>query len=144
MANVFGLENKEDQEYELEAPKQINVFDYVKSINTKENYLGDDLGNYSSYIINKAISGYEDCLRYVKEMNSCPLIPDKFQYDFYYYAIPKKKRYAEWYKKDLKSIENVVKFYNVSEKKALEFLKILNDEQLKHIEKSLTYGVTEK
>ena len=30
MENFFGLENKEEVEYELEKPKQNNVFDYVK------------------------------------------------------------------------------------------------------------------
>ena len=62
MENFFGLENKEEVEYELEKPKQNNVFDYVKSINNKDNYLGDNLDNYSSYIITRALASYSDCI----------------------------------------------------------------------------------
>lgn len=144
MTNVFGLENKEDIEYELEKPKQINLFDYVKSINIKEPYLGDNLENYSSYIVTKAIASYQDCIFFVKEMNLYPALNNKMEYDFYYYGISKRKRFAEWMKKDEDKIEIISKFYNVSLKKATEFLSLLNENQIKEIEKSLTYGVVEK
>ena len=144
MTNVFGLENKEDVEYELEKPKQINLFDYVKSINIKEPYLGDNLENYSSYIVTKAIASYQDCIFFVKEMNLYPALNNKMEYDFYYYGISKRKRFAEWMKKDEDKIEIISKFYNVSLKKATEFLSLLNENQIKEIEKSLTYGVVEK
>jgi len=144
MTNVFGLENKEDVEYELEKPKQINLFDYVKSINIKEPYLGDNLENYSSYIVTKAIASYQDCIFFVKEMNLYPALNNKMEYDFYYYGISKRKRFAEWMKKDEDKIEMISKFYNVSLKKATEFLSLLNESQIIEIEKSLTYGVVEK
>lgn len=144
MTNVFGLQNKEEVEHELEKPKQINVFEYVKSINMKGVYLGDNLENYSSYIVTRAIASYQDCIFFVKEMNLYPALNNKIEYDFYYYGISKRKRFADWMKKDEDKINLISKFYNVSYKKATEFLSILTESQLKEIEKSLTYGVVER
>ncbi len=144
MENFFGLENKEEVEYELEKPKQNNVFDYVKSINNKDNYLGDNLDNYSSYIITRALASYSDCIFYVKEINLYPSLGDRLEYDFYYYGISKKKRFAEWMKRNNADVDIVSKFYNVSKKKALEFLDILTESEMKYIKNSLHYGVIEK
>ena len=143
MENFFGLENKEEVEYELEKPKQNNVFDYVKSINNKDNYLGDNLDNYSSYIITRALASYSDCIFYVKEINLYPSLGDRLEYDFYYYGISKKKRFAEWMKRNNADVDIVSKFYNVSKKKALEFLDILTESEMKYIKNSLHYGVIE-
>tara|TARA_B100001093_G_scaffold117544_1_gene109880 strand:+ start:35519 stop:35953 length:435 start_codon:yes stop_codon:yes gene_type:complete len=144
MENFFGLENKEEVEYELEKTKQNNVFDYVKSINNKDNYLGDNLDNYSSYIITRALASYSDCIFYVKEINLYPSLGDRLEYDFYYYGISKKKRFAEWMKRNNADVDIVSKFYNVSKKKALEFLDILTESEMKYIKNSLHYGVIEK
>ena len=145
MENFFGLQDKELPEPELEKKKKRSPFDYVKSITQKTEYLGEDLAGYSQFLVSRALASYTDCLFYVKEMNLTPAITDRMHYDFFYHVISKKKRFADWYKKDnFEEILLISSFYNVSYKKAGEFRKILTESQLKQIEHSLTYGVLEK
>jgi hypothetical protein len=145
MKNFFGLEDHEIPEFELEKKKKRSPFDYVKSITEKKEYLGDDLSGYSQFLVSRALASYPDCILYVREMNMTPAITDRMHYDFFYHAIEKRKRFAEWYKKGHFEIIGFISFYyNVSFKKAEEFHKILTESQLKQIEHSLTYGVLEK
>lgn len=118
-----------------------NVFDYVKSINNKKEYLGDDLSGYSSYIVSKALSAYPDTIMLVNEIKLYPTLTDKMEYDFYYYSISKSNRYADWYKKDRERFVDIMKFYNVSYKKAQEIAEILTEDQLQEIHNTLTVGV---
>lgn len=142
--NFFGFEQKEDVLTEDYTKKKVNVFDYVKSINLKNQYLGDSLEDYSSFIVNKAMSGYLDCIMYAKEINLYPDLNSRMNYDFYYHSIKKAKRYAEWYKNNDETIQELVEYFNISKSKALEIIDILTDDDLKNIKKSLTYGITEK
>ncbi len=145
MENFFGLKNNEYVEPELEKKKKRSPFDYVKSINTKEIYLGEDLSGYSQFLVTRSFAGFTDTVFYAKEINLFPALSDRMHYDFYYYGVPKKKRYSEWFKKDnYENISMISKFYNVSFKKAEEFLEILTVDQIKQIEHSMVYGVIEK
>ena len=145
MKNFFGLENNEIPEFELEKKKKKSPFDFVKSITQKTEYLGNDLSGYSQFLVSRALASYPDCIFYVQEMNMRPAINDRMHYDFYYYSIEKRKRFADWYKKEFfDDIGFISSYYNVSWKKAEEFHKILTESQLKQIEHSLTYGVLEK
>ena len=145
MENFFGLQNKELPEPELEKKKKRSPFDYVKSITQKTEYLGEDLTGYSQFLVSRALASYTDCLFYVKEINLMPTMTDRMHYDFFYHAIEKRKRFAEWYKKGhFEVIGFISSYYNVSFKKAEEFREILTESQLKQIEHSLTYGVLEK
>ena len=47
-------------------------------------------------------------------------------------------------KRNNADVDIVSKFYNVSKKKALEFLDILTESEMKYIKNSLHYGVIEK
>lgn len=145
MENFFGLKNKEYVEPELEKKKKRSPFDYVKSINTKEVYLGNDMSGYSQFLVTRSFSSYTDTIFFAKEINLVPALSDRMHYDFYYYGVPKRKRYAEWYKKDhFEDVVMISSFYNISFKKAEEFREILTDDQIKQIEHSMVYGVIEK
>jgi len=145
MENFFGLQSKELPEPELEKKKKRSPFDYVRSITQKTEYLGEDLAGYSQFLVARALASYPDCILYVREMNIAPAITDRMHYDFFYHAVDKRKRFAEWYKKEhFEILVFISSYYNVSLKKAEEFHKILTESQLKQIEHSLTYGVLEK
>ena len=53
MKNLFGEEIVEEEEYVLPERKKRSVFDYVKSINQKKPYLGEELEDYSSFSFQK-------------------------------------------------------------------------------------------
>lgn len=106
-----------------------NVFDYVKSINEKTEKL--DIDGYVPYIINKAFSFMPETLFYADSMNINSHIDAQMQYDFYYYALPKKKRFGKWTKKKvIPDIATIREYYNCSYQKAIEYSKILTDEQI--------------
>lgn len=116
-------------------------FDYVKSVTyTKENLLaGDSLllfkKSYAPWIVNKALSGFTDCVLYANEMNTRQIDPTH-QYLYLLNTITPKQRWAKWLKKENGSdIESVKKYFGYSHKKAKEALELLSSEQLEQIKK---------
>lgn len=129
---VFNL----NEEIITETKKKLTPFDFLKTINeTKNNLIVEDPDNESSYIpfiVNKGLSFFYDTLFYANEMNThASVLTNKMQYDFYLSVIPVKKRYSKWFKK--MDIENVVKYimsdYKCNQKRAIEMLSLLSDEQ---------------
>ena len=119
--------------------------DYLNSINlTKENLMeGDEeaMKGYPSFIINRCMSGHVDCLLYANEMNMLSHLSKDMQYDFYINSIRKKKRFSPWIKKDkVKDLESVKNYYGYNDEKALQALRILSNDQLKHIKSKLDIG----
>lgn len=114
-------------------------FDFLNSINdTKVNLIDKDPQNkkdYSSFMVNRGMSYFPDTILYANEMNVNRDIPVEWQYDFFLAAIPKRKRFSKWAKKDKTpdTIKVVMKEYNYSEAKALDIINILTNEQLKAI-----------
>jgi hypothetical protein len=144
MKNLFGEEIVEEREYELPPKKSRNVFDYVKSINTKSEYLGNELEDYSPYIVSKALAGSLDCIMIVNEINLYPSLSTKMEYDYYYHSVRKSRRFAEWLKKDHNVLDDLVEYFQISRKKAQEILSLLSEDDLKEIHDYLTIGITEK
>ena len=118
-------------------------FDYVKSINDKTGYIFDESEKYPAYMVNKTMSFNLDTCLFANEINkySQARLTDKQQYDFLYYAVPKKKRFGKWIKADeMPNLEVVCKFFNCSIEKAKEYLKILNDDQIEEIKTKMETG----
>lgn len=114
----------------------MSPFDFLNSINdNKKNlFIEDPLceKDYSPFMVNRGLSYFPDTIMHANEMNMCHDIPKKWQYDFYLSAVPKKKRFSKWAKKDKTQdvIEIIMKEYNYSERKALEVINILNTSQI--------------
>lgn len=114
----------------------MNPFDFVKTINTsKENLIEEDPENekeYNAYLINRALSYHRDTVFHANEMNKSSVLPNKLQYEFYLYSVPKGNRFAKWEKKSQNDeivIEYIMKEYNFSRKRAEESLSLLNSDQ---------------
>ena len=119
--------------------------DWLNSINlNKKNLIDDDPSvekDYSPYIINRCLSGHIDTILFVNEMNMSSFLPKKMQYDFYINSIRKRKRFSPWMRKDEIDNLNVVKrYYNCSNEKSKEILKILNKEQVNFIKSKFEIG----
>lgn len=112
--------------------------DWLNSINlTKENLTKEDpdaLKKYAPYIINKCMAGHLDTVMLANEMNINPGLDKYLQYEFYLNIVRKKKRFSPWLKKEkIKDLDLVKRYYNYSNSKAEQALKILTREQLEFI-----------
>jgi len=122
-----------------------NVWDMVNSISdTKKNLLEEDVENikiYEPYLVNKSLSYHNDALMYANEMNKNFFIDKDMQYNFYINILRKRKRFSSWIKKEkVDDLECIKSYYNYSNEKALQALKILSEVQINFIKKQLDIG----
>lgn len=117
-----------------------NPFDWVKSIcETKENLLDTRESNvYNAYIVNKSLSHQIDCLLFSNEMNSRHFLDKDIQYTFLLNSIRKRKRLHFWVKQEkLDDIAYIKQYYNCSNDKAYQALKLLSKDQIDYIKNKL-------
>ena len=120
--------------------------DYLNSINyTKENLLDseDEMWEkkYPPFIVNRCLSGSQDTLMLVNEVNQHPHLDKKLQFDFLINSIRPRKRFTPWVKANkLENLEYVKEFYGYNNEKARIALSILNDEQIATIKRRLNKG----
>lgn len=119
----------------------MGVFDYVKSINKKDDYL-EITSEYVPFIINKAFSTYSDTVFYANAMNMASYLDKQLQYDFYFYGVNRNpKRFAPYPKKNNDKYLLIIKeYYKCSLSKAIEIINVLNDTQLQILEMKLNKG----
>lgn len=124
----------------------MNPFDYVNSINiTKKDIMHDDISEkaYTPFMVNRALSYFNDTVLYANEMNVNHTIDNKLQYHFLINIIKKKKRFSKWLKpQEVENLELIKEYYGYSNEKAKSALDILTKEQLKLIKESLYKGGT--
>ncbi len=116
-----------------------NVWEWVNSINNKTFILDEgDIKQYIPYIVNKSLSYHLDSILFSNEMNRYSSVPSDCQYKFYYYSLPKRKRFSKWIKKnDSEYIELLKKYYDISEVKAYEILDLFSEKQIEYIKNRL-------
>ena len=118
----------------------MNLGKVLESINyTKEDVLDPQGKDYVPFIVNKSLSYFMDTVAYANEMNKYPFLDKRMQYDYLKGSIRKRKRFSGWVKKDKSDvIDAIIKYYDVSYRKALEYEKLLTEDQkqeiLKHIQ----------
>lgn len=121
----------------------MSPFDFIKSFEGGE-YLFDDTTakGYVPYVINKMLSFSPATILYADEINRSPNLTPKQQHDFYFYCLPKRKRYIKWIKAgDIHAdIELLVETYNINKTRAAEYLKLLSQEQVDIIRNKLNRG----
>ena len=119
--------------------------DWLNSINqTKKNLIEEDPSlekEYNPYIINRIYSGHLDSVLFANEMNKYSFIDKKIQYDFYLNSLRSKKRFSPWLRKDkIKDLDYVKRYYDYSNEKAKQALKLLSKEQLNFIKSKFETG----
>ena len=78
---------------------------------------------------------------FANEMNMHHFLPKKLQYDFYLNSLRKKKRFSPWIRQDkVKDLDYVKRYYDYSNEKAKQALKILTTEQLNFIKSKFETG----
>jgi len=122
----------------------MNVFDFINSISHSKDYLmNDEIAEkeYVPFLVNKGLSYFPDTILYSNEMNLRPFIDHRLAYDYYINSVRPRKRFSKWHKREkLDYAEVIMEYYKCSHAKALDYAKVLTDEQLKIITKSLLKG----
>lgn len=112
--------------------------EWLNSINLNKQDLTEEdpeaIKKYAPFIMNKCMSGHMDTVMLANEMNINHGLDKYLQYQFYLNIVRKRKRFSPWLKKDkIKDLELVKKYYNYSNSKAEQALKILTKDQLEYI-----------
>ena len=79
----------------------VKPFDYVNDINYgKKNIMVDDVAekDYNAFIVNRALSYFNDTVLYANEMNIHHSLDSKLQYSFLINIVRKQKRWSKWLK----------------------------------------------
>lgn len=117
---------------------------FENSINQTKEYQQVD-GNvehkYMPWRTNASLGNFVDTVLYANEMNMRPGLDTKLQYDYYFYAIKKKKRFfkRDRIKKDA-NLELVSQYYKYNNARAKEALKLLTQEQIEIIKQEQEKG----
>ncbi len=121
----------------------MNPFDFVKSITyTKQDIMNDlNKSEYESFLVNRALSYYQDCILYANEMNRRFELEVRLQYHYLLNTIRKRKRFAKWQKPlKIDDLKIVMEYYQVSRAKAEEYLNILSENNIAVLRKKMNKG----
>jgi hypothetical protein len=123
----------------------VKVFDYVNQIlYGKVNLMVNEENEkiYIPFLINRSLSYHYDCVLFANEMNRRHFLDKKLQHDFFINTIRSKKRpFVKWAKSEKNDdIECIKKVYGFSDKKALDALRLLNDEQIQQLKEQTEIG----
>ena len=122
--------------------------EYLNAINfTKKNLMdSDDLlwqKKYPAFIVNKILSGFQDCIMLVNEMNRNHFVDKYMQFQFLLNSIRSKKRYSPFLRSSkLKDLDVVKEYYGYNNEKAKVALDILTKDEVKLIKEKLFKGGT--
>ena len=122
-----------------------NPFDYANSIlQNKKNLIVDELTEkeYQPFLINRTLSYHKDCIMFANEMNRRHLTDKKLQYDFFLNTIRSQKRpFVKWVKAEKSDdLECVKQVFGLSDQKAREALRLLNNEQIQKLKEQTDTG----
>lgn len=122
----------------------MSPFDFLKTINTKNDYSMADPAvekEYVPFLVNRGLSYFIDTVMYANEMNINTQLSHKMQYDYLYHSVRKKPRFSKWHKsiKDA-DIALISEYYKYSHQKAKQIAPLLTEEQLRQIRKTLDPG----
>ena len=124
----------------------MNLGEILSSIkHNKENILRDrderEEKQYAPYVINRCLSYFPDTIFLVNSMNCIPNVDKRMHYEFLLTSVRKRKRFSKWLKKEQDiRLDWIKEYYNVSEKKAREYISFLTDEQIEDIKSRTTFG----
>lgn len=101
----------------------------------------NDFFDKNSYIINKTLSMYVDCVMPANEMNMYYFIDGKLKHDYFINMIRSYKRSFHYSKsKKLTDLEVIKEYYGVGNNTARQYHNLLTSEQLEQLKKRLDKG----
>jgi len=96
---------------------------------------------YPAFMVNRALSYFNDTVLYANEMNVNHHIDNKLQYHFLINIIRKKKRFSKWLKpREVDNLELIKEYYGYSNEKAKSVLQLFNNEQIEILKQGIYKG----
>jgi hypothetical protein len=129
--------------------KAVTLFEYLDHLTVKKTDWIDQpwfTKNYSQYMINRFIGMNDIFLPLIDTLNQMSNLPDETHYNFLKNMLPKKKIYFKYISKNKidkklqKHINNLMKFFEISETEAIEYIDFIPKESLNDIENFLSDG----
>lgn len=116
-------------------------FDYVKDASQgKKNLMrgteNDELaeGGYNPWVANLAFSMHPSSILHANLMNLHHQLPNRAQYEFYLYSLPKANRYAAWAKEEKNLLLRAIQeYYDCSATVAKQYEKLLGSDDKKKL-----------
>ena len=145
MKNLLG--EQIEQVEVVEQKKGQYDWRYENSINTTKEYYvveGPQVEHkYVPWRTNKSLSNYPDTVMDAAIMNMSAHLDPQLQFDYYFYAIRRKKRFFKRPKIDKDADFHLIQeCYKYNNRKTEEALRILTSDQIKIIEKKQEKGGT--
>lgn len=124
---------------------KLSPFEFINSINNKNPIDRELIDEYTPFIVNRGLSYFNDCIHYVNEMNKYHFLDKDQQYLFLYKVIKKGKRFSKWIKKQDEHLLNVVcAYYQVNQKRGMDILDLLDEDQKLNLVEIMSFGGTVK
>lgn len=119
--------------------------DILNSINYNKSPLLDNEEKvdkiYPAFVVNKCLSYFNDTILFANEINCHWEMDKKMQFDFYRFALRKKKRFSPWIRKEKdENIALIKEIYGYTDAKAYEVLNILGPDGLEVLKQSIQKG----
>ncbi len=114
---------------------ELKPFDYIGIINTK-GPIPESINGHDIFLTNRNFSNIKETLFYANMINVD--VDAQLNFDFYYYLLPKKKRFGKWYKKQKEnnatkeSLNIIMEYYQCSSTKAEGIYEILESKNILH------------
>jgi len=129
--------------------KGSNPFTYIESLSSSKRHLLRDTENnelaersYVAFLTNRNFSLFPDTLGDANTMNRLGHLPNRLQYDYYFYSLRPRKRFSgKW----AKTIENtdlnaIMERFQCGYRRAVEIMQLLTPEELKLVHLALEKG----
>jgi hypothetical protein len=118
----------------------VDLFAVVNDVTHKKSGLitTENEADYNSFMMNRALSYYKDCVIFANEMNMNPELPNKLQHDYLINIVRSRRRFSKWAKKDKSDdVAAIQRYFGYNKQRAREALAILSKQQLTKIKESI-------
>ena len=130
------------------AKNEFTPFDFMNAVSLTKKHLIQESDNpeltekeYIPYMVNRGFANFEDTILHANEMNQRAHMFNGAQFDYYFSALRKRKRFSKWPKADKnKDLDAIQQVYECNRTVAKMYLKALSADQLKQVHSKLNVG----
>jgi len=97
--------------------------------------------SYNPFMVNRTLSYFPDTVLLANEMNLSPDLPKRLQFQFFISTVRRRKRFSKWGKVSTdRDLEVVKEYYDYSDIKARETLRLLSEDQISLLRERTSKG----